>query len=217
MPTQVIMPQLGESVVEGTITRWLKAAGETVEEYEPLVEVNTDKVDTEIPSPACGALLEILVPAGDHRPGRARCWPGSASQPGGGQAAAAAAMAGAAGNRAAAAGAPASASSRPGSAAPAGARRDRDLGFISPVVAKMAGEHGIDLFQVTGTGQGGRITKSDIQAYLENRPAAAGCRLWRPAPRCPLAAPPPPAAAAPTRPAARRPSRRCPAKARSCR
>jgi 2-oxoglutarate dehydrogenase E2 component (dihydrolipoamide succinyltransferase) len=64
MPTQVIMPQLGESVLEGTITRWLKAAGETVEENEPLVEVNTDKVDTEIPSPASGTVVEILVPAG---------------------------------------------------------------------------------------------------------------------------------------------------------
>jgi pyruvate/2-oxoglutarate dehydrogenase complex dihydrolipoamide acyltransferase (E2) component len=64
MPVQVWMPQLGESVTEGTITKWLKTVGERVEEFEPLVEVNTDKVDTEIPSPATGTLLEILVPEG---------------------------------------------------------------------------------------------------------------------------------------------------------
>ncbi len=64
MPVQVWMPQLGESVTEGTITKWLKAVGERVEEFEPLVEVNTDKVDTEIPSPASGIVLEILVPEG---------------------------------------------------------------------------------------------------------------------------------------------------------
>src|SRR5512133_1759242 len=64
MATQVIMPQLGESVVEGTLTKWLKNPGDTVEQYEPLVEVNTDKVDTEVPSPAGGVLLEVVVPAG---------------------------------------------------------------------------------------------------------------------------------------------------------
>src|SRR5512134_3781759 len=64
MPVQVVMPQLGESVVEGTLSRWLKAKGERVEEYEPLLEVNTDKVDSEIPSPAAGILIEILVPEG---------------------------------------------------------------------------------------------------------------------------------------------------------
>ena len=64
MPTKVIMPSLGESVVEGTITKWLKSKGEVVEEYEPLLEVNTDKVDSEIPSPASGVLLDILVPEG---------------------------------------------------------------------------------------------------------------------------------------------------------
>jgi pyruvate/2-oxoglutarate dehydrogenase complex dihydrolipoamide acyltransferase (E2) component len=64
MPTKVTMPQLGESVVEGTVTRWLKSVGEQIEEYEPLLEVNTDKVDSEIPSPISGKLLEILVPEG---------------------------------------------------------------------------------------------------------------------------------------------------------
>ncbi len=64
MPTQVVMPQLGESVLEATLTKWLKAVGESVHENEPLVEVNTDKVDTEVPSPASGVLLEILAPEG---------------------------------------------------------------------------------------------------------------------------------------------------------
>ena len=64
MPIQVIMPKLGESVDEGTITKWLKVSGEKVEEYEPLLEVNTDKVDTEVPSPASGVVLEILAPEG---------------------------------------------------------------------------------------------------------------------------------------------------------
>jgi 2-oxoglutarate dehydrogenase E2 component (dihydrolipoamide succinyltransferase) len=64
MPVEVLMPQLGESVLEGTITKWLKAKGEQVSEYEPLLEVNTDKVDTEIPSPTSGVLLDILVGEG---------------------------------------------------------------------------------------------------------------------------------------------------------
>src|SRR5512142_3411686 len=64
MPTNVIMPQLGESVVEGKVTRWLKQTGDRVSEYEPLLEVSTDKVDTEIPAPAAGILLQILVPEG---------------------------------------------------------------------------------------------------------------------------------------------------------
>ncbi|MCK4724665.1 MAG: 2-oxo acid dehydrogenase subunit E2, partial [Anaerolineales bacterium] len=64
MPTQVVMPQLGEGVLEGTLTRWLKGKGDSIQEYEPLLEINTDKVDTEIPSPQPGILLEILVPEG---------------------------------------------------------------------------------------------------------------------------------------------------------
>lgn len=64
MPVQVLMPQLGESVHEGTISRWLKSPGESVQEFEPLLEINTDKVDTEVPSPATGRLLQILAPAG---------------------------------------------------------------------------------------------------------------------------------------------------------
>jgi 2-oxoglutarate dehydrogenase E2 component (dihydrolipoamide succinyltransferase) len=188
------MPQLGESVLEGTITRWLKAAGESVEENEPLVEVNTDKVDTEIPSPASGALLEILVPAGTTvRAGALLAWIGQAGETPG-EALAMPAEAGAA--------APPAPSAAPPTPAPA-TGRDRDLGFISPVVAKMASEHGVDLFQVTGTGQGGRITKKDLQAYLENRAAtqAAAPALMPAAPVAAPAAPPPAAARASAPPA----------------
>jgi 2-oxoglutarate dehydrogenase E2 component (dihydrolipoamide succinyltransferase) len=184
MPTQVIMPQLGESVLEGTITRWLKAAGEMVEENEPLVEVNTDKVDTEIPSPASGRVLEILVPAGTTVQAGALLAqieaadlpvadvPANGEQAGG------------------TAPGPSAAILTQPQVSPPPAGRNRDLGFISPVVAKMASEYGVDLFQVTGTGQGGRITKKDLLAYLEMQPP-----LLEPpaAPAAPL-----PAMAAPT-------------------
>ncbi len=81
MPIQVLMPQLGESVVEGTINRWLKAKGEQITEFEPLLEVNTDKVDTEIPSPAAGTLLDILIPAGTTvNAGTLLAWIGEAGE-----------------------------------------------------------------------------------------------------------------------------------------
>jgi pyruvate/2-oxoglutarate dehydrogenase complex dihydrolipoamide acyltransferase (E2) component len=172
MPNQVVMPQLGESVVEGTITRWLKEPGETVEEYEPLLEVNTDKVDSEIPSPFTGKLLEILVPEGTTV-----------------QAGEVLALIGVEGEETTPAGrdeeeptktqpAESAVEKKPVEAAPEtqkasiptqgqdGDRREGGLGFISPVVGRMAAEHNIDLNHVQGTGLGGRITKKDIQTYL---------------------------------------------------
>lgn len=148
MPTNVIMPQLGESVVEGTISKWLKKEGEPVSEMEPLLEVNTDKVDTEIPAPASGVVLKLLAPAGTvvkagtpiaviGQPEEA----GEAKPTGNGHAHA-----------------PLS-TLQPG--------RQRELGFISPVVAKLADEFKVDLYQVKGTGQGGRITKKDVLNYIE--------------------------------------------------
>jgi 2-oxoglutarate dehydrogenase E2 component (dihydrolipoamide succinyltransferase) len=195
------MPQLGESVLEGTITRWLKAAGETVEENEPLVEVNTDKVDTEIPSPASGALLKILVSEGTTvRAGAPLAWIGVPDEASSGMQPPSAAPVMTA--------SPSPAPSQPTPVAAPAAGRDRDLGFISPVVAKMASEHGIDLFQVTGSGQGGRITKKDIQAYLENRPLEQPAAPAAPAAQTsaqPAASgsqmPAVPAAAAPAKPA----------------
>jgi 2-oxoglutarate dehydrogenase dihydrolipoamide succinyltransferase (E2 component) len=184
MPNQVIMPQLGESVDEGTVTRWLKNPGDKVEEYEPLLEVNTDKVDSEIPSPFEGTLLEIVVPEGTTvKAGELLAWIGEEgeSAPGDGETGE---------KQAAGQVAPEQASEtepvqlgdttvpvqvgeeparEPGiveEAAPDG-QGERGLGFISPVVGKIASEHNIDLTKVEGTGLGGRITKKDVLAYVE--------------------------------------------------
>ncbi|MFO7624179.1 MAG: dihydrolipoamide acetyltransferase family protein [Anaerolineales bacterium] len=174
MPTKVTMPQLGESVIEGTVTKWLKAVGDPVEEYEPLLEVNTDKVDSEIPSPSSGTLLEILVPEGTTV-----------------QAGDLLALIGEQGKAPQATSAPTTPAQEETKAGPdtdratsAALESDAgksitqptvgrsELGFISPVVAKIAAEHNLDLGQISGTGQGGRITKKDVLAYLERKPAA---------------------------------------------
>jgi len=186
MPTKVIMPQLGESVVEGTVSTWLKKEGDTVAEFESLLEVNTDKVDTEIPSPAAGTVLKIVIPAGTTvTAGTVLAWigqPGEELPAEAGKPAAPAAHA-----PAPEAAAPAEATPLPtqpaAAAAPAPAR---DLGFVSPVVARLAKDKNVDLNQVQGTGQGGRITKKDVLTYLEGAPAAA-----KPAPTAaaPAAAP----------------------------
>ena len=176
MPTAVIMPQLGESVVEGTVGKWLKQAGERVSEFEPLLEVNTDKVDTEIPAPAAGVLLQVLVPEGATvKAGTVLALIG---QPGDLPAAGDEPVAHPLGqplpdqpNGSPQRPAPVVVDS-PFAAAfsPSGAARaKRDLGFISPVVAQLASQHDLDLQQVTGTGQGGRITKRDVLAYLETQ------------------------------------------------
>jgi 2-oxoglutarate dehydrogenase E2 component (dihydrolipoamide succinyltransferase) len=173
MATEVIMPQLGESVVEGTVSKWLKAEGQAVGEFEPLLEVNTDKVDTEIPSPASGVLLRIVVPEGQTV-----------------KAGTVLAMIGVAGESLPAAPAPAavepavtpSAARSPAGpvarAAPTAPAAKSDLGFISPVVARIAAEHQVDLSQVRGTGAGGRITKKDVLALV---PSASGGRPASPA------------------------------------
>lgn len=156
MPTKVIMPQLGESVVEGTVTRWLKGEGDSVDEFEPLVEINTDKVDTEVPAPASGMVLKVYVEEGETveagrllavigKPGEAVPPSPAAERKGNGKSAAA----------------PATAPAAPR------AGKVEALGFISPVVARMASEHNLDLTRVQGTGRNGRITKKDVTAYLE--------------------------------------------------
>lgn len=181
MPTKIIMPQLGESVVEGTISRWLKQEGDTVDEMEALLEVNTDKVDTEIPSPAGGTLLKILVPEGQTvNAGTIIAWIGQPGEevPGGAEPAAANVPEESA-ERVTEVSAPGAGKSADAIAetaetprpAPAPGR-SRELGFISPIVARLAQEHNVDLTLVTGTGEGGRITKKDILAYIEQRPAA---------------------------------------------
>jgi 2-oxoglutarate dehydrogenase E2 component (dihydrolipoamide succinyltransferase) len=164
MPSEVFMPQMGESVVEGTITRWLKTKGEQIEEYEALLEVNTDKVDTEIPSPISGVLLEILVPEGTTvQAGTLLGWIGEPGE--------------AIPSKTEQIDEPVQVEAIPASTAAAvtvppplvEAGRERDLGFISPVVARIASEHRVDLSRVPGTGQAGRITKKDILAYIEMR------------------------------------------------
>lgn len=182
MPNQVIMPQLGESVVEGTITRWLKEEGDEIEEYEPLLEVNTDKVDSEIPSPFSGTVLKILVSEGTTvQAGEPLAWIGQEGETAPGE--------GTGGKEQTKTGpvqvnheadtreAEAARAARPvelgtiHETQPAMEERpeegERSLGFISPVVGKIASEHNLDLTQVTGTGMGGRITKKDVLAYLD--------------------------------------------------
>jgi 2-oxoglutarate dehydrogenase E2 component (dihydrolipoamide succinyltransferase) len=155
------MPQLGVSVVEGTVTRWLKREGEAVEEFEALLEVNTDKVDTEIPAPAAGSVLKLYVPEGTTV--RAGTLLAVIGQPGDAVPEAESAVL-------PAPPAPDAATSPPSGPTTTGA--PAELGFISPVVARIARERNLDLRQVRGTGVGGRITKKDVLAHLESRPAA---------------------------------------------
>ncbi len=173
MAAKVIMPKLGESVVEGTIMKWLVQEGDSVEEFDSLLEVESAKVNTEIPSPAQGVVLKILVPEGSTvKAGTVIAWVGEAGEniPEAGLAGTPAVPSVAqepAPETQSTPPAPSHASSEV-SDTPAG--RDRDLGFISPVVAKLAREKQVDLHKVPGSGQGGRITKKDVLAFLENQP-----------------------------------------------
>jgi 2-oxoglutarate dehydrogenase E2 component (dihydrolipoamide succinyltransferase) len=162
--TDVPMPQMGESITEGTITKWLKQVGETVERDEPLFEISTDKVDAEIPSPAAGVLTEIKFPEGTTVTVNTIV---AVIGGGGGKAAPAAAAKPAA---PAAVAAPAAAAPAPvtESAAASGEKLRS-----SPLVRKIAKDNNVDLAQVAGTGSAGRITKDDILAHLENPSASA--------------------------------------------
>jgi pyruvate dehydrogenase E2 component (dihydrolipoamide acetyltransferase) len=193
----VEMPQMGESIVEGTLTKWLKKPGDKVERDEPLFEISTDKVDTEIPSPAAGTLAEILVEEGktvgiNTVVGRISDGAGASSAP----AAAAPAPAPAAAAPAAVP-APASLAQSDGAshadAAPAvqdtGTVVEETAGPLSPLVRKMARENNIDLSRVKGTGIGGRITKQDLETYLSGQGGTAMAPVTAPRP---VSAPPPP-------------------------
>ncbi|MFT3715514.1 MAG: 2-oxoglutarate dehydrogenase, E2 component, dihydrolipoamide succinyltransferase [Gordonia sp. (in: high G+C Gram-positive bacteria)] len=198
----VTMPELGESVTEGTVTSWLKQVGDTVAVDEPLVEVSTDKVDTEIPSPYAGVLVEIVANTDDVVPvgGRLGVIGAAGSAP---AAAPAAAPAPAAAEPAApepTAPEPAPAAAAP-SPAPAAADDSKDLKstpYVTPLVRKLAEENNVDLASITGTGVGGRIRKQDVLAAAEAAQA--------PAPEAPAAAPAAAAAAAPAAPTAAAPS-----------
>jgi 2-oxoglutarate dehydrogenase E2 component (dihydrolipoamide succinyltransferase) len=203
MSTKVIMPQMGESIAEGTITKWLKKVGDAVERDEPLFEISTDKVDAEIPSPTAGTLLEILAQEGEtvevntevaiigeagEQPAATPATPepvatGAAAEP-----AVAAAEAG-------------------GTEVPELIIPDRDeLRRIrsSPVVRRIATEHGIDLSEVQGTGISGRVTKQDILAHVERRATAQVAPPASSAPPAPPAAPVADAAVTPVLGPARR-------------
>jgi len=169
MATKVIMPQLGESVVEGTVTKWLVKEGDPIKEFDAILEVNTDKVDTEIPSPAAGTLLKLVIPEGTTvQAGTVLAWIGEPGE-------ALPAEAGAARTEpdkppSTAAQKPESVTTAPPSSAAEPAReRGGAGGFISPVVARLAGERSVDLSQVKGTGSGGRITKQDVLEFLEQK------------------------------------------------
>jgi 2-oxoglutarate dehydrogenase E2 component (dihydrolipoamide succinyltransferase) len=196
MPTDIIMPQMGESIVEGTITKWLKKPGDKVQRDEPLFEISTDKVDAEIPAPASGVLQEIKVTEGTTvgvntvvgtiavdgessaaRPAAAK--PSSAPP--------------AAPPKEEKKSAPAS----PPVPAPAPAPRDEEEEESevrsSPLVRKIAREHGVNLSSITGTGLGGRITKQDIMQFIETQGSAQPAPSPAPAPAQSSAAGPAPA------------------------
>jgi 2-oxoglutarate dehydrogenase dihydrolipoamide succinyltransferase (E2 component) len=200
----VVMPQMGVSVSEGTITKWLKQQGEQVEADEPLLEISTDKVDTEVPSPGSGVLTEILVQEGETvdvgtklavigGDGAQAQAPAPAPEPATAEAAAEAE-------------APSSAESPAPTAQPPAepAASTNGKTFVSPVVAKIASEHGVDPSQVQGTGRGGRVTKKDILNFIESGAQAAPAAPTepaQPAAPAPQPAPPPPQPAAEAPPA----------------
>ncbi|MFJ5037097.1 2-oxoglutarate dehydrogenase, E2 component, dihydrolipoamide succinyltransferase [Streptomyces parvulus] len=194
--TDVVLPALGESVTEGTVTRWLKSVGDSVEADEPLLEVSTDKVDTEIPAPASGTLLEIVVgedetaevgaklavigeagsapaaaPAQEAPAQEAPAEPEPTPAPAPAPAQAAPAPAAPA-PQAPPAPAPQPAAPAP-KAAPAAAQPADDGAYVTPLVRKLASENGVDLSTVKGTGVGGRIRKQDVIAAAEAAKAAA--------------------------------------------
>src|SRR5579864_3810933 len=187
MPTDIIMPQMGESIVEGTITKWLKKPGDKVQRDEPLFEISTDKVDAEIPAPASGVLREIKVTEGttvgvntivgtiavDGEAAAAPAKPSATEKPATSKAE----------------GKPEAKSQEKiedrieekksaSAPSPAAQQEEEEETRSSPLVRKIAREHGINLTQVSGTGLGGRITKQDILQFIENQgsqpaPAAA--------------------------------------------
>ena len=176
MPTPVVMPQMGESIAEGTIVRWIKKVGDQVERDEPLFEISTDKVDAEIPSPAAGVLTEISVKEGETVPVNSVV--GTIGQPGdppsatagqGSPSAKAGVAKAAASTQPQADGASASA----GASAPASARQaprdDSEGGHhkSSPLVRRIARDNQVDISQITGSGIGGRVTKEDILRHLK--------------------------------------------------
>lgn len=204
MAVDVVMPQMGESIFEGTVTKWLRKPGESVRRDEPLFEISTDKVDAEIPSPATGVLKEIKVPAGQTVQVNTVV---AILEDGASAGAAAPAPAAAAPAPAPPAPAPAPAPVAvapppppPPPAAPAAAARAAAEVRSSPLVRRLAEEHKVDLSVVPATGDGGRVSKRDLMNYIESGAAAArpAAPAAAPAPAAPAyAAAPAPAPPAP--------------------
>ena len=169
MPTDVVMPQMGESIFEGTITKWLKKPGDKVQRDEPLFEISTDKVDAEIPAPASGILQEIKVSEGNTV--QVNTVVGVIGDGSGDSASAPAKVA------APPPAAPASVKKEapaPPPAPAASAPEDEEDSDVrsSPLVRKLAREHNVDVAKVSGTGTGGRVTKQDLLDFVEHRSAA---------------------------------------------
>jgi len=194
----VVMPQMGVSVSEGTITKWLKQQGEQVEADEPLLEISTDKVDTEVPSPGSGVLTEILVQEGETVDVGTKLAVIGGDGAGAGapeqqeEAPPEPATAEAAAEAEAPSSAETPAPTAPTQPEPAETAQSNGRTFVSPVVAKIASEHGVDPGQVPGTGRGGRVTKKDILNFIES--GAQPVAPEQPAPPQQPAAPPEPAA-----------------------
>ena len=218
--TVVKMPQLGETVIEGTILKWLKQEGDQVALDEPLFEISTDKVDTEVPSSAAGVLARIMVAEGEtvavgtELAEISEAGAGAAEVPGAAAQLASDGSSEAETSPATARGADAPSASAPPAAAPApppaaapvaasaqavaappGDRGPRSQ-ILSPLVRKLATEHGVDLAQVSGTGTGGRITKNDVLGFVASRGAGAPASVGATAP-APAAQPAPTSAPAP--------------------
>ena len=213
MAVDVVMPQMGESIFEGTITKWLKKPGDKVERDEPLFEISTDKVDAEIPSPSAGVLKEIKIAEGQTVPIQTIV----AVIDGAGSAAATSSAPAAPPAKAAPAPAPAPAATKPAAPAPAPAAppsapaapaaassSSSERIHSSPLVRRLAKEHGVDLSAIEGTGAAGRITKEDIEAVIARQSAPAAAQAPAPAAAARPSVPPPPPApmATPGAPAA---------------
>jgi len=197
MAVDVVMPQMGESIFEGTITKWLKKPGDKVERDEPLFEISTDKVDAEIPSPSAGVLKEIKIAEGQTVPiqtivavidgaGSAASAPAPAAPPAKAAPVPASTPAPAAAKPAAPA--PAAPVSAPASAAASGST---ERIHSSPLVRRLAKEHNVDLSAIEGTGAGGRITKEDIEGVIAGQSAPAAAQAAAPAAAARPSVPPP--------------------------
>jgi 2-oxoisovalerate dehydrogenase E2 component (dihydrolipoyl transacylase) len=165
MATKVLVPRLGEGVEEVTVTKWLKQVGDSIKELEPLLEVNTDKVDTEIPAPITGTILKIIAQEGS--PAKVGELLAIIGQPGesveGGTLIVDSNVVPPTNHQ------PSTPNRQPSTTNPQPSTTNKELGFISPVVAKIAAEHGVNLSQLTGTGLSGRITKNDVLNFVEKQ------------------------------------------------